>query len=247
MMKLSVIELGIATMFIGVLVPIPGLCHSLNRTETTQSPDSIRLAQVSSYRPLVDAANREEPLAMQASTNFFTAMEQLSNTNKAGAIQLTNVMVGTSTQAAKYFQRNGEFGLKSLPYYATDPSAQTALDTYYRLNLEMAQIFQGYSQLSKQTRSAFRANNTAKLNVLITKFQMLGKQRTQVVQMQQQVTQAYKDRSNAVNAQLINNLNTQMRNGLIQRGQATKCMVSNLPYGSPSQVANNASGYCNSP
>ena len=86
MMKLSVIQLGIATVFIGVLVPIPGLCHSLNRTETTQYPDSSLLAQVASYRPLVDAANREEPLAMQASTKFFTAMEQLSNTNQDGAI-----------------------------------------------------------------------------------------------------------------------------------------------------------------
>lgn len=76
---------------------------------------------------------------------------------------------------------------------------------------------------------------------------MLGGQRTQIVQMQQQITQAYINRSNAVNAQLINNLNVQMRNGIIQRGQATKCMVSNLPYGSPAQVANNASAYCNSP
>ena len=247
MMKLSVIQLGIATVFIGVLVPIPGLCHSLNRTEMTRSPDPSLLAQVASYRPLVDAANREDPLAMQASTNFFTAMEQLSNTNQASAIQLTNVMVGTSTQAAEHFQRNSEFGIKSLPYYAGDPSAQTALDTYYRLNLDMAQIFRGYSQLSKQTRSAFRANNAAKLNVLITKFQMMGKQRTQIVQMQQQITQAYKDRSSAANAQLINNFSRQMGDGIIQRGRATKCMVSNLPYGSPSQVANNASGYCNSP
>lgn len=65
--------------------------------------------------------------------------------------------------------------------------------------------------------------------------------------MSQQVSQAYRNRSNAVNAQLINNLNTQMRNGVIQRGQATKCVVSNLPYSSPSQVANNASAHCNSP
>jgi hypothetical protein len=65
--------------------------------------------------------------------------------------------------------------------------------------------------------------------------------------MQQQITQAYKDRSNAANAQLINNFSRQMGNGIIQRGQATKCMVSNLPYGSPAQIANNASGYCNSP
>jgi len=68
-----------------------------------------------------------------------------------------------------------------------------------------------------------------------------------LIQMSQQVTQAYINRSNAVNAQLINNLNVQMRNGIIQRGQATKCMVSNLPDGSPAQVASNTSSYCNSP
>ena len=71
MMKLSVIQLGIATVFIGVLVLIPGLCHSLNRTEMIQSPDPILLAQVASYRPLVNAANQEEQLANQAADNFF--------------------------------------------------------------------------------------------------------------------------------------------------------------------------------
>jgi 23S rRNA G2445 N2-methylase RlmL len=76
---------------------------------------------------------------------------------------------------------------------------------------------------------------------------MLNEQRTKLNQMSQQVAQAYKNRSNAANAQLINNLNTQMRNGIIQRGRSTKCMVSNLPYGSSAQIANNAGAYCNSP
>lgn len=247
-MKLRIIQLSLISMFVGVLVPIPALSHSLNRTEIRKYPDPSILAQVASYRLLVDAANREEQLATQASANFFTAFEQLiSANNDARAIKVANVLIETSTQAANSFQRNSELGLKSLPYYAADPSAQTALDLFYRLNLEMAQTFRKYNQLSKQTRSAFQAGDSAKAKVLGTKFAMLDEQRKQIVQMQQQITQAYKNRSNAANAQLINNFSRQMNNGLIQRGRATKCMVSNLPYGSPSQVASNASAYCNSP
>ncbi|MCY7338061.1 MAG: hypothetical protein LH613_17920 [Chamaesiphon sp.] len=248
MVKLSVIQLGIATVFIGVLVPIPGLCHSPNRTEIIQSPDSSLLAQVASYRPLVDAAKQEDRLANQAAKNFFAALEQLQNApNRDRAIKLTNVLIQTSGQAAVHLQRGSELGLQSLPYYAADPSAQTALNTVYRIQVELAQIYRSYNQLSKQTRSAIQASDGAKVNKLGTKFAMLNEKRAQLIQMSQQVTQAYINRSNAVNAQLINNLNVQMRNGIIQRGQATKCMVSNLPYGSPSQVANNASAYCNSP
>jgi hypothetical protein len=247
-MKLSVIQLGVMMTFTGVLVSIPGLSHSLNRTEMTKYPDSSLLAQVASYRPLVDAANQEEKLANQAADNFFAAFEQFLNApNRDRALKLTNVLIQTSGQAAVHLQRTSELGLQSLPYYVADPSAQTALDTTYRIQGELAQIYRSYNQLSKQTRSAIQANDGAKVNMLGTKFAMLNEKKTQLIQMNQQITQAYINRSNAVNAQLINNLNTQMRNGVIQRGRATKCMVSNFPYGSPSQVANNASGYCNSP
>jgi hypothetical protein len=249
MIKLSVIQLGIVTMFVGVLVPIPGRCHSLNRIDKIRSLDSSLLAQVASYRPLVDAANQEEQLANQATTEYAAAFEQFWNApNRNRAFKLTNVLIQTSGQAAVHLQRNSELGLQSLPYYAGDlASAQTALDTTYRIQGELAQVYLSYNQLSKQTRNAMQAGDGAKLKMLLTKFAMLDEKKAQLIQMSQQVTQAYKNRSNAVNAQLINNLNTQMRSGVIQRGQATKCMVSNLPYGSPSQVAGNASGYCNSP
>jgi hypothetical protein len=226
-------------------MPIPVLSHSLNRTEAIEQPRSMVLAQVASYRYLVDAANKEEKLANQASDNFFAAFRQFLKTPENRS--LDRVLIQTSGQAAVYFQRCGELGLQSLPYYAADPSAQTALDTTYRIQLEMAQIFRNYNQLSIQTRSAIQTNDGAKAKVLGTKFAMLDEKRAQLIQIGQQVSQAYVNRSNAVNAQLINNLNTQMRNGVVQRGRATKCMVSNLPYGSPAQIANNASGYCNSP
>jgi hypothetical protein len=247
-MKLSFIQLGIATMFIGVLVPIPGLSHSLNQVETNKYSDPSLLTQVASYRPLVDAANREEQLGNQAAGNFFATLDRIpSAPNRDRVLKLTNVLIQTSGQAAIRLQRSSELGLQSLPYYAVDPSAQTALDTTYRIQSELAQIYRSYNQLSKQTRSAIQAGDGSRVNVLLTKFSMLDEKKTQLDRMIQQVSQAYKDRSNTVNAQLINNLNTQMRNGPIQRGRATKCMVSNLPYGSPSQVANNASGYCNAP
>ena len=121
------------------------------------------------------------------------------------------------------------------------------MDATYRVLLELAQNFREYGQIAKQARSAFRANDVSKLQLLAAKFQMLNEQRAQLLQVQQQISQAYINRSNAANAQLINNFSRQMGNGIIQRGRATKCMVSNLPYGSPAQIANNASGYCNSP
>ncbi|WP_310490072.1 hypothetical protein [Chamaesiphon sp. VAR_69_metabat_338] len=246
MMKLFLLQIGIVTMFAGVLVPIPGLCYSLNRTETTRSLDSSLLAQVASYRPLVDAANQEERLGNQAADRFSAAFAQFLNApNRDRALKLTNVLIKTSGQAAIHLQRSSELGLQSLPYYAADPSAQTALDTTYRIQTELAQIYRNYNQLSQQTRSAIQANDGAKANVLGTKFAMLDEKKTQLIQISKQVDRAYINRSNAVNAQLINNLNIQMRNGVIQRSRATKCMVSNLPYGSPSQVANNANAYCN--
>jgi hypothetical protein len=247
-MKLFINQIGIIAIFVGVLMPISALSHNLSRTKAIKHADSIMLAQNNSYRYLVDAANKQEKLANQASTNFFVAFEQLlSAPNSGEAVKIANVLIKTSGQTALHFQQSSKLGLQSLPYYAADPSAQTALDTTYRIHSELAQVFRNYNQLSIQTHSAFQANDGAKAKVLGTKFALLKEQRTKLMQISQQVSQAYINRSNAVNAQLINNLNTQMRNGVIQRGQATKCMVSNLPYGSPTQVASNASGYCNSP
>lgn len=246
-MKLFPTQLGIMTIIVGILMPIPVISHSLNRTEVIEHPDSMVLAQVDSYRYLVDAASQEAGLADRASDNFFAAFNQLPNASAGQDLELTNALIETSEQAAAHLQRCADLGLQSLPYYASVPSAQIALDTIYRIQLEMAQIFRNYNQLSIQTRSAIQTNDVAKARVLRTKFAMLDEKRTQLNQMTQQIRQAYKNHSNAVNAQLIDNLNTQMMNGVIERSRATKCMVSNLPYGSPAQIANNASGYCNSP
>ncbi len=246
-MKLFPNQLGIMTLLVGILMPIPVLSHSLNRTEAIEHPRSIVLAQVESYRYLVDAASKEAGLADRASDNFFAAFNQLPNAPKGQKLKLTNVLIQTSEQAAVHLQRTSELGLQSLPYWASVPSTQIALDTIYRIQLEMAEIFRNYNQLSIQTRSAIQTNDVAKERVLATKFAMLNEKRSQLIQMTEQVHQAYKNRSNAENAQLINDFNTQMRNGVIQRSRATKCMVSNLPYGSPAQIANNASRYCNAP
>jgi hypothetical protein len=246
-MKLSANQLGIITIFVGGLMPIPVFSHSLNPTETIEHPQhSILLAQAVNYRAFVDASNQEERLAIQASTNFLAAFEQFSQTtNRNTALQLTNVLIKTSGQAAWHFQRNGEFGRQSLGYYRADPLAQTALDSVYRLQLEQAQIYRGYNQLSQQTRTALQSNNSTRLSVLATKFQMLNERRVQTIQLTQEISQAYVNRSQAANAQLINNFYTRMGNGITQRGQATKCMVSNLPYGSPAQIASRPSAYCN--
>jgi DTW domain-containing protein YfiP len=246
-MKLFSTQLGFLTILVGILMPISVLSHSSNRTKAIDQPRSILLAQVDSYRYLVDAANKEAGLADRASDSFFAAFNQLPNAPTGQKLKLTNVLIQTSDRAAVHLQRTSELGFQSLPYYASVPSVQITLDTIFRIQLEMAQIFRNYNQLSIQTRTAIQTNDRATVKVLGSKFAMLNERRAQLNQMTQQVRQASKDRSNAENAQLINNFNTQMRDGVMQRSRATKCMVSNLPYGSPAQIANNASGYCNSP
>jgi hypothetical protein len=246
-MRLSVNQLGIITIIVGILIPIPVFSHSLNRTELTKHPQhSILLAQAVNYRALREASNQEERLATQASTNFLNTFTRFSQTtDRDRSIKLTNVLIETSQQATYHLQRTGEFGRQSLGYYRADPLAQTALDSVYRLQLELAQIYQGYNQIAQQTRTALRTNNPSKLILLETKFQMLNEQRVQIIQMTQEISQAYVNRSQAANAQLINNFYTRMGEGVAQRGRATKCMVSNLPYGSPAQIANNPRAYCN--
>ena len=58
-MKLFPTQLGVTTILIGILMPIPVLSHSLNRTEAIEQPRSMVLAQVASYRYLVDAVNKQ--------------------------------------------------------------------------------------------------------------------------------------------------------------------------------------------
>ena len=238
-MKLSANQLAIITIFVGGLMPIPVFSHS-------HPQHSIRLAQAVNYRALVDASNQEERLGNQASSNFLAAFEQTNQTtDRNQALRLTKVLIETSGQAAWHLQRTGEFGRQSLGYYSADPLAQSALDSVYRLQLELAQIYRGYNQLSQQTRTALQSNNSAKLIVLNTKFQMLNERRGEIIQLTQEISQAYVNRSQAANAQIINNFYARMASGVLQRGQATKCMVSNLPYGSPAQIANRPSAYCN--
>jgi hypothetical protein len=164
-MKLFATRLSIITVLLSTLTPVPVFSHNLNQTEAAKKTHSMMLVQVAAYRSLVDSANREENLAFQASADFLSAFGQLmkaSNNNQA--LKLTNILIQTSGQASAHFQQSSEMGLKSLPYYAADPSAQTSLDTNYRLQSEMAQIFRGYNQLSKQTRNVFQANIMIPIN-----------------------------------------------------------------------------------
>jgi hypothetical protein len=246
-MKLSANQLGIITIFVSGLMPIPVFSRSLNSPELTKHPQhSILLAQAVNYSALREASNQEERLATQASTNFLAAFEQFSQTtDRNRSLKITSVMIETSQQATQHLQRTGKFGIQSLGYYRADPLAQTALNSVYQLQLELAQIYRGYNQLSQQTRTALQSNNLPRLMLLETKFKMLNEQRVQIIQMTQEISQAYVNRSQAANAQFINNFYNRMGEGVAQRGKATKCMVSNLPYGSPAQIANNPRAYCN--
>jgi hypothetical protein len=70
-MKLSANHLGIITIFVSGLMPIPVFSHSLNPAELSKHPQhSILLAQAVNYPALREASNQEERLATQASTNF---------------------------------------------------------------------------------------------------------------------------------------------------------------------------------
>lgn len=236
-------------MLVGILVPMPGFSYSPNRSDLTKYPQyPIRLVQVASYQNLVDRANQEVKLSDREFADLMAIFSQLSKeTDRNRSLKLYGMAIASAARAAEHIQQSSDLGLKSLPYYAADLSAQTALATGYRIYAEIAEVYRGYSQLCQQSRSALRANDDARMNTLATKFRMLDEHLAQLQQMNQQVAQAYINRSNAANAQLINNLYTRMGNGPIQRGRATKCMVSNLPYGSSAQIANNASAYCNAP
>ena len=104
----------------------------------------------------------------------------------------------------------------------------------------------GCSQIYQQVGSALRANDVDRLSVLATKLGMLFDYHAELSKIPQQATQAYTDRSRAANAQIISDMYTRMGESIAERGRAAKCMVSNLPYGSPAQIAGNGSGYCNS-
>jgi len=246
-MKLAATHCWLMTIFAGILLPLPGLSHSLKPTPSAHFQHSPLLTQAVNYYALAQQAIKEEQLTNQEIANFTAISQQESReTDRSRLLKLYNLASKSADRVADGYQRSSKLGLSSLPYYRADPNAQTALDTIYRIQLEQAQVFRGYSQIYQQADSALRANDVARLTVLATKFRMLHEQQAQLLQMPKQVTQAYRDRSRAANAQLINNLYTRMGESIAQRGQAAKCMVSNLPYGSPAQIASNGSGYCNS-
>ena len=250
-MKLAATHCWLMTIFAGILLPLPGLSHSLKPTPSAHFQHSPLLTQAVNYYALAQQAIKEEQLTNQEITNFTAISQQESReTDRSKLLKLYNLASKSADRVADGYQRSSKLGLSSLPYYRADPNAQTALDTIYRIQLEQAQVFRGYSQIYQQADSALRANDVARLTVLATKFRMLHEQQAQLSQMPQQVIQAYKDRNRALKAQIINNMYadmyTRMGESIAQRGQAAKCMVSNLPYGSPAQIASNGSGYCNS-
>ena len=248
MMKLFVAYHWPLAILVGILLPLPGLSHSVQTATSASSPDSQLLVQTVDYYGLAQQSRQEQQLTVQEVTRFEAIAQQVHReTNRSRLLKLHDLARKSAERAANHYQRSGTLGLHSLPYYRADPYAQSTLDTVYRIELELAQVFRGYGQLYQQSSRAVQTGNIARLDILATKFKMLDEQEARFLQMTQQLAQAYSNRSAAVNAQSINNAYSRMGEGITQRGRATKCMVSSLPYGSPAQIANNASGYCNSP
>jgi hypothetical protein len=246
-MKLAVAHCWLMTIFAGILLPLPGSSHSLKSLPIAHFQHLPLLAQAVDYYALAQQARQQEQITSQEVTNFEAIAQQVHReTNRSRLLKLYNLASRSADRVAAGYQRSARLGLSTLPYYRADPYTQTTLDKTYRIQLELVQVFQGYSQLYQQSSSAVRANNLARLNVLGTKFRMLDEREALLLQTSQQITQAYINRSGAANAQSIDNLYNRMGETTAQRGQATKCMVSNLPYGSPGQIASNASAYCNS-
>ena len=216
-------------------------------TPSAHFQHSPLLTQAVNYYALTQQARQQEQLTSQEVTNFEAIAQQVHReTDRSRLLKLHNIARTSADRVADGYQRSAKLGLSSLPYYRADPYVQTALATTYRIQLELAQVFQGYSQLYQQSSSAVRANNLARLSVLGTKFRILDEREALLLQTSQQITQAYINRSSAANAQLISDMYTRMGESIAERGRAAKCMVSNLPYGSPAQIASNGSGYCNS-
>ena len=250
-MKLAATHRWLMTIFAGILLPLPGLSHSLKPTPSAHFQHSPLLTQAVNYYALAQQAIKEEQLTNQEITNFTAISQQESReTDRSELLKLYNLASKSADRVADSYERNSKLGMSGLPYFRADPSAHKLFYTIYQTKLEQAQVLRGCSQIYQQVGSALRANDVARLTVLATKFRMLHEQQAQLSQMPQQVIQAYKDRNRALKAQIINNMYadmyTRMGEGIAERGQAAKCMVSNLPYGSPAQIASNGSGYCNS-
>ena len=246
-MKLAATHCWLMTIFAGILLPLPGLSHSLKPAPSAHSQHSLLLTQAVNYYALTQQAIQEEQVTRQEMANFTAISQQeQKETDRSRLLKLYNLASKSADRVADSYQRSSKLGMSGLPYYRADPYAQKVFYTIYRTKLEQAEVFRGCSQIYQQAGSALRANDVARLNVLATKLRMLYEHHAEVSQIPRQAMQVYRDRSSAANAQIISDMYTRMGESIAQRGQAAKCMVSNLPYGSPAQIASNGSGYCNS-
>ena len=245
-MKLAATHPWLMTIF-ALLLPLPGFSHSLKPTPSAHSQHSQLLTQAVDYDALSQQAIQQERVTNQEMANFTAIAQQAhKETDRSRLLKLYNLASKSADRVANGYERSSKLGMSSLPYYRTDPPGHKLFYMVYRSQLEQAQVLRGCSQIYQQAGSALRANDVARLNVLATKLKMLFDYNAELSQIPRQAMQAYRDQSNAAKAQIMSDMYTRMGEGIAQRGQAAKCMVSNLPYGSPAQIASNGSGYCNS-
>ena len=246
-MKLTATHHWLLTIFTGILLPLPGLSHSVKPAPIAHFQHSQLLTQAVNYSALTQQALQEEQVTNQEMANFTAIAQQAhKETDRSRLLKLYNLASKSADRVADSYERNSKLGMSGLPYFRADPYAQKLFETIYRIKWEKAQVLRGCSQIYQQVGSALRANDVDRLSVLATKLGMLFDYHAELSKIPQQATQAYTDRSRAANAQIISDMYTRMGESIAERGRAAKCMVSNLPYGSPAQIAGNGSGYCNS-
>jgi hypothetical protein len=69
----------------------------------------------------------------------------------------------------------------------------------------------------------------------------------QLTQAMQSLRAGSQAQSQGQISQMYSNFSNTQTQAIIDRGRATKCMVSSSPYGSPAEVQANPSAYCNAP
>ena len=246
-MKLAATHCWLMTIFAGLLLPLPGFSHSLKPTPSAHSQHSRLLTQAVDYDALSQQAIQQERVTNQEMANFTAIAQQAhKETDRSRLLKLYNLASKSADRVANGYERSSKLGMSSLPYYRADPPGHKLFYMVYRSQLEQAQVLRGCSQIYQQVGSALRANDVDRLSVLATKLKMLFDYNAELSQIPRQAMQAYKDQNNAARAQIMSDMYTRMGEGIAERGRAGKCMVSNLPYGSPAQIAANGSGFCNS-
>jgi hypothetical protein len=239
-MKLFARYFGILALSAGVLSPITALSHTIEPTKSTQLKQPMLLAQVSMAEQarLVSTGERQ----------FATALKQLNLSSQKPSVESLNTLSSISAQTAQ--------NLKTLVgIWQQEPTPTQPLANFHaqvlQHHVEKFETYAGWNEVLAQMISAAQSGDRASFNRLVQGDVKVLKQRMAIhVRKEQHLAKLWQVTKVANQAEMMKigtNLSNMQSQGIADRGRAAKCMVSNLPYGSATQVASSPSNYCNTP